>query len=191
MGKREKRQIRNTMSDVVVKEEENEKYEIEGYFVVFDSPTELWEGAYEEVKKEAFSEVEGADVRALIDHDTSKVLGRTKAGTLSLEVDNKGLRGIIKINEKDTEAMNMYYRVKRGDVNQCSFGFDIIEEETTYREDGSVMWIIKKLELYEVSICTFPAYSDTGVQARKKEYTQYKERKLEQAKKRLRERLSK
>lgn len=65
--------------------------------------------------------------------------------------------------------MNLYARVKRHDVDQCSFGFDILDEETDVREDGSVHWKIKKVKLYEVSVCTFPAYEETSVNARQKD----------------------
>ena len=54
--------------------------------------------------------------------------------------------------------------------------FEILDEETEYREDGSVHWTIKRVKLYEVSIVTFPAYKETGVQARKAEYDQMKQR---------------
>lgn len=47
--------------------------------------------------------------------------------------------------------------------------FDILDEETEVHEDGSVHWTIKKVELYEVSVCTFPAYEETSVNARKKD----------------------
>jgi uncharacterized protein len=64
--------------------------------------------------------------------------------------------------------MNLYHRVQRGDVDQCSFGFDIGEESVEFREDGSAHWTIKSIEtLYEVSVCTFPAYESTSVSARK------------------------
>ena len=65
--------------------------------------------------------------------------------------------------------MNLYERVKRGDVDQCSIGFDILDEETEFREDGSIHWTIKRTELYEVSVCTFPAYEATNVSAREKD----------------------
>lgn len=82
--------------------------------------------------------------------------------------------GKIRINPKDSDAMNLYERVKRGDVDQCSFGFDILDQETEYREDGTVHWTIKSVKLYEVSVCTFPAYEDTSVSARKKDYEDIK-----------------
>ena len=75
--------------------------------------------------------------------------------------------------------MNLYERVKRGDVDQCSFGFEIIDEEVQYREDGSVHWIIKRVKLYEVSVCTFPAYEATSVTARKRDFAEIKRRQTE------------
>lgn len=162
---------------------------IEGYFAVFNRQTELWPGAYEEVAPGAFDETLGSDIRALINHDTTLVLGRNKAGTLELKTDSYGLWGRIKINPNDTDAVNLYERVKRGDVDQCSFGFNIIEEETEWREDGTVKWRLIKVDLHEVSICTFPAYEDTGVQARKAEVEQHRQRLLEARKNQLRERI--
>jgi HK97 family phage prohead protease len=97
----------------------------------------------------------------------------------------------VKINPNDTDAMNIYERVKRGDVDQCSFGFNIIEEETDWRDDGTVKWTIKEVRLFEVSPCTFPAYEQTGIQARKAEVEQHRQRLLEAKKKQLRERIKK
>ena len=108
------------------------------------------------------------------------MLGRTRAGTLFLRTDEKGLWGEVKINSKDQDAVNLYERVVRGDVNQCSFGFEILDEERT--EDpvsGDVHWTIKKVKLHEVSIVTFPAYEDTEVTARKREFEEIQERKTE------------
>jgi HK97 family phage prohead protease len=76
--------------------------------------------------------------------------------------------------------MNAYERIKRGDITGCSFGFNIAEEETEYREDGSVHWTIKKVDpLYEISPCVFPAYEATNVSARGKQIDDMKKRKLE------------
>lgn len=147
--------------------ENGEDLIIEGYFSVFGSIYEIWKDATEEIAPGAFTEtLKEADVRALINHDTSMVLGRTKAGTLELKEDNHGLWGRILINPNDQDAMNLYERVKRGDVNQCSFGFEIIKEETECREDGSIHWTIREVKLWEVSVCTFPAYEETEVNAR-------------------------
>ena len=162
---------------------------IEGYFAVFNQETELWPGAYEEISPDAFNETLSEDIRALINHDTTLVLGRNTSGTLELREDARGLWGSIKANPNDMDAMNLYERVRRGDVTQCSFGFDILKEKTEWRDDGSVKWILEKVKLYEVSVCTFPAYEGTGVQARHDEVKQHQKRQLEQRKKEVEERI--
>lgn len=175
---RDIRQVRCTSSEFTTREDSGELY-IEGYFAVFNSVYEIFEGATETVAPGAFSKTLGEDIRALINHETRLVLGRNKAGTLELKEDSRGLWGKIRINPKDVDAMNLYERVKRGDVDQCSFGFDIISEETEFREDGSVQWTIREVKLYEVSVCTFPAYEDTSVSARKKDFEEISKRKNE------------
>lgn len=159
--------------------EDNGERRIEGYFAVFGSTYDMWPGASESIDPHAFDEALGDDVRVLIDHDTRLVLGRTSAGTAELRVDEHGLWGSVLINPDDTDAMNAYARNKRGDVNQASFGFDILDEETEYRQDGSVHWTVKKVKLYEVSLCTFPAYRETELQARKADYANLRKRHTE------------
>lgn len=166
-------QIRSAESKFNTREDGEDLY-IEGYFSVFNSNYELWQGATESIDSHAFDNALGDDIRALVDHDTHLVLARNKAGTLELKIDSHGLWGKIRINPKDSDAMNLYERVKRGDVDQCSFGFDILDQEAEYREDGTVHWTIKSVKLYEVSVCTFPAYEDTSVSARKKDYEDIK-----------------
>lgn len=163
---------------------------IEGYFAVFNSDYEIFPGAVEQVAPEAFNSTLGGDIRALCDHDTRLVLGRTAAGTLTLRVDEHGLWGSIKINEHDSDAMNLYARVQRGDVTQCSFGFDILDEEYRENPDGTCLWIIRDVFLYEVSVCTFPAYAETSVEARKNDRETQRRRALELRKKKLKERIA-
>jgi len=186
---REDSQTRSLVSDLKTRAEDNGEKVIEGYFAVFNSETELWQGAYEEIDPVAFNKTLENDIRALINHDTGLVLGRNKSNTLELKVDSHGLWGRIIINPNDTDAVNLYERVKRGDVDQCSFGFNILSEETDFREDGTVKWRLKEIDLHEVSVVTFPAYSDTGVQARKRDVEQYKKRQFELRKQKLKERL--
>jgi uncharacterized protein len=190
VNKTKERQIRSLPSELTTRAEpETEEKIIEGYFAVFNSETELWPGAFEEIDPAAFNDSVSNDVRALMNHDTNLVLGRTKPGTLQLRVDNRGLWGVIKVNEEDSDAVNLYSRVKRGDVDQCSFGFNILEEETEFRDDGTIKWRLKKIDLHEISVVTFPAYDDTSVQARKADYERDKKRMLESKKNQLRERL--
>lgn len=172
------RQLRSDASQFQVREAEGD-LSIEGYFSVFNSIYELWPGATESVAPGAFSETLGNDIRALVNHNDTLVLGRNKAGTLELREDSHGLWGKIKVNPNDSDAMNLYERVKRGDVNQCSFGFMIEDEETEFREDGSIHWTIRKVNLFEVSVCTFPAYEATEVSARKADYEAIQKRKAE------------
>lgn len=187
---REKRQTRSLQTELTTRAEgDNQDMFIEGYFAVFNQETELWPGAYEELAPGCFDETLSNDIRGLINHDTTLVLGRNKSGTLELKTDSRGLWGRIKVNPNDSDAVNLYERVKRGDVDQCSFGFNILEESVDFRDDGTVKWTIEKVDLHEVSVCTFPAYEETGVQARKAEVTQHKQRQLEQRKHKLKERL--
>ena len=185
---RKQRQVRSIATNFRAAEDGQDKY-IEGYFAVFGGLYEIWPGATESIDPGAFDGALGDDIRALIDHETRLVLGRNKAGTLELKVDTHGLWGRIKINQDDTDAMNLYHRVQRGDVDQCSFGFDILEEETDYRDDGTIHWTIKKVKLYEVSCVTFAAYTDTSIAARKHDYEAIKKRALEAWKTKAKERL--
>ena len=188
MSERLDKQLRTRCAEFTTREEGEERH-IVGYFSVFNDEYELFPGATESVDPHAFDDALTGDIRALINHDTTLVLGRTTAGTLKLEVDNHGLRGDILINPDDQDAVNAWARVQRGDVSQCSFGFDILDEETEWREDGSVHWTIKAVKLYEVSVCTFPAYQGTEVSARQAQYADVKKRRFEVWKEKTKERM--
>ena len=128
----------------------------------------MGDGFTEQIDPHAFDDQLGGDVRALIDHDTRLVLGRTCAGTLTLRVDEHGLWGSIAVNEGDQDALNLYARVQRGD------GWH---------------FTIRRLTLYEVSVVTFPAYEDTGVEARGRSVKAMRRRALEQWKKDMKGRI--
>lgn len=178
MNEREIRQVRSIKSDFQTRED-GEKRFIEGYFSVFNSIYQIADRLSESVAPGAFSNTLGDDIRALQDHDTRLVLGRNTAHTLDLRQDDHGLYGIIEVNPNDQDAMNLYARVQRGDVNQCSFGFDIVKEDTEVREDGSIHWTIREVKLYEVSVVTFPAYESTSVSARQKDADDIRKRSIE------------
>ncbi len=184
------RQLRAVATNFTTREDSENNPHIEGYFAVFNSVYEIMPGVMtESIAPFAFDGAENEDVRALTNHDTTLVLGRTTAGTLKLRQDDHGLWGDILVNPKDQDAVNTWERVKRGDVSQCSIGFDIIDEEAEYREDGSAHWTIKKVKLYEVTVCTFPAYEETNVQARSADLAAHKKRELESWKKKMKEEL--
>lgn len=171
------RQIRAATSEFVTRED-NEDLRIEGYFAVFNSNYEIWDDYSESIAPGAFTDTLAGDIRALIDHDTRLVLGRTTNRTLELRQDERGLWGSILINPNDQEAMNLYARVKRGDVSQCSIGFNI-EAETYEENKGKVHWTITRVKLFEVSCCTFPAYEETNITARKHDAEEILKRKAE------------
>ena len=98
------------------------------------------------------------------------MLGSTGNGTATLREDEHGLFGSVEINENDQEAVNAFARIARGDVTGCSFGFDIARQEEWWDENGIYRTKITEVDpLYEVSPCTFPAYSGTSIFARNKE----------------------
>lgn len=170
--------------------EEDGKLYILGYFAVFDSDYNLWPGATESIAPGAFDDSISGDVRALYNHNDDIILGRSSAGTLKLSQDQRGLWGEVEINQKDTDAMNAYERIARGDITGCSFGFDIEKEEFRENPDGSVHWTIKKVNpLYEVSPCVFPAYEATNISARKNQFDQIQKRRSDEWKEKMKGRL--
>ncbi|MBQ2649806.1 MAG: HK97 family phage prohead protease [Achromobacter sp.] len=187
---REERQMRIASSKFETRETGEDLY-IEGYFSVFNSVYQMWDGATESVDPHAFDNTINDDIRCLINHDSGLVLGRTKAGTLELKIDNYGLWGRVKINPNDQDAVNLYERVKRGDVDQCSFGFEILQEETEWKEDDSIHWTLTEVRLFEVSVVTFPAYEDTSVKARQKDFEELRQKKQEAQRMQWREELTK
>lgn len=188
---REQRQLRTAATEFKTRTEKREDGEdlfIEGYFAVFNSDYDLGMGMSESIAPGAFTNTLADDIRALVNHDTTLVLGRTTAHTLEVRQDEHGLWGRVQINPNDQDAMNLYARVQRGDVSQCSIGFDILDEETEYRGE-EVHWTIRDIKLYEVSACTFPAYLETAIDARARDLEEIKKRSLESWKLETRKRL--
>lgn len=176
------------MENVTTRSDENGDIFLEGMFAVYGAVYNVFEGATESIAKGAFADAISGDVRALYNHNSDIVLGRTSAGTLELRDTDAGLWGKIKINQNDTEAMNAYGRIQRGDVTGCSFGFDIPAdgEEVVVRDDGTVHWTITKVNpLYEVSPCVFPAYEATHIVARGHDLETIKKRQLSLRKEKL------
>ena len=136
---------------------------IDGYASVFDSWSEELGGNQpfrERVVKGAFDEtIQNDDIRALFNHDPNYVLGRNKAGTLTLEEDDKGLH--VRITPPDTQwAKDLLVSIKRGDITQMSFGFTVILDRWNYEDNTDVRELLK-VKLYDVSPVTFPAYTQT------------------------------
>lgn len=158
---------------------EGDELHISGYFAVFGPEYELWPGCSEQVDRHAFDSSAGRDVRALTNHDSTLVLGRSAAGTFVWKTDDHGLWGDITLNAKDQDALNLYARVERKDVTQCSFGFEIVRREIVDKPDGSTLIRLLEVRLWEVSVCTFPAYEATEVEARRRDVAQHRAEKSE------------
>lgn len=157
------------LTNIETRDAENEAPVIEGYFSVFNSDYVWGEGMSESIAPGAFTSSLANDIRALINHDSSLVLGRTSAHTFEVREDSHGLWGRVTVNPNDRSAMDLYERVKRGDVSGCSIGFNIRKQDTVVSENGDVHWTIQDVDLIECSVCTFPAYEETNVSARSKE----------------------
>ncbi|EHJ08432.1 HK97 family phage prohead protease [Staphylococcus simiae] len=159
---------------------------IEGYAILFNTLSDDLGGFREIVSPNALDNVDISDVKCLINHSFDHIIGRTQAGTLELEVDDKGL--YFKCYLPNTSyARDIYENIKAGNVNQCSFFYTLPVNDTTARtwsrQDGEYVQTINKIdELIEVSVVTVPAYKDTSVEVgqRTKSFEKFKE--LEQIK---------
>jgi HK97 family phage prohead protease len=138
-----------------------------GYASVFNAWSEDLGGFRERVQPGAFSNaVKASDIRALINHDPSLILGRTKNGTLSVREDDTGLW--MEVALPDTQyARDLAESVKRGDIDQMSFGFSVLSDDWVWADDGTIRRTIIEIDrLYDVSPVTYPAYPQTSVSAR-------------------------
>lgn len=144
---------------------------ISGYAARFYDGTpgtefELWANAVERLLPGAFDRTinEGDDTRALFNHNPDHLLGRRSAGTLTLSVDERGLR--YEIKPPDTQiGRDVAEMVGRGDVTGSSFGF-VVTDETWRKENGVRIREIRGVRLYDVSPVTFPAYGSTSATVR-------------------------
>lgn len=151
--------------EVRAKENSSELPKIGGYGAVFNTLSEeLW-GFREQVAPGAFAEsIEKDDIRALIDHIPAFIIGRNVAGTLTLSEDDQGL--LYEVSPPDnTNGRNIVESVRRGDVSQSSIGFYTLDESWE-KKDGIIIRTLSKIQLFDVSPVTYPAYPTTSVDMR-------------------------
>lgn len=139
---------------------------IEGYALKFDTWSENLGGFKETISKQALENTDLSDVRCLVDHLPSQIIGRTTAGTLGLTIDDTGLKYRCKL-PNTTFARDLYENMRVGNINQCSFGFMLDSDGDEMRFDekeGIYKRTLKAIrELTDVSVVTYPAYKDTNV----------------------------
>jgi hypothetical protein len=136
---------------------------ITGYAAVFNTWTNIGGWFRESIRPGAFAKtIKEADVRALLNHNENYVLGRNKSGTLKLREDAKGL--VVEIDPVDSSwANDLMKSMRRGDVNQMSFGFTVNKEEIDPAKDERTL---VDVTLFDVSVVTYPAYPTTSAQVR-------------------------
>ncbi|RHW37318.1 HK97 family phage prohead protease [Neobacillus notoginsengisoli] len=162
--KRKKETRTVDITNIQTRSEENEPVKISGYAAVFNSRTSIGNWFDEIIAPGAFDRsisAKNADIRALVNHDWDKVIGRTKAKTLTLREDEKGLNFEIEL-PNTSYARDLAESMERGDIDQCSFGFFVDEgkERWDYSQEPALR-TLEEVELYEVSIVSLPAYEDT------------------------------
>lgn len=153
---------RRFVVELVELREEGEQKFIEGYAYKVGSIADLG-GFTEEIAQNAASEVLNDDVRGLFNHEANLVLGRTKAGTMTLTEDSVGLRYSIKYNPNDPDHVKVAEKIKRGDVSQSSFAFRVKDDKWETRNGKEHRTVVKFKRLIDVSPVTYPAYPDATV----------------------------
>ena len=148
--------------DMRMEQREDGKRTMVGHAAVFNTETDLGRGIRERVAPGAFADsILEDDVRALFNHDANYVLGRNKAGTLTMREDEKGLA--VEIDPPDTQfARDLTVSMERGDISQMSFAFEVIRQswEETEKYD---LRTLEKVKLWDVSPVTYPAYPQTDI----------------------------
>jgi HK97 family phage prohead protease len=139
---------------------------IVGHAAVFNTLSDMLWGFREIIAPGAFKDaIAKSDVRALLNHEPSFVLGRKKNGTLKLWEDERGLA--IDIDPPETQwADDLLISIGRGDIDQMSFGFTVAEDSWDTVNGETRRTIIRVDELYDVSPVTFPAYPQTDAALR-------------------------
>lgn len=152
--------------------EESDGMHFTGYAALFDSPSEPLPFT-ERIAKGAFKRSLRSrnDIKFLWNHDSGEILGSTRARTMTLSEDDRGLKveGMLPNTSRGRDVAEL---LRRGDVDAMSFGFSVPQGGDTWSNDGSER-TLKSVRLHEVSVVAWPAYTATAgtVSVRKFEET--------------------
>ena len=171
------KQKRNFSSEIELKRAEEIENQgiVEGYFIKYNTPAEYGrDGYFEQIDSNALTETlaRNKDIKCFYNHNYDLILGRQSNNTLTLTNDEIGLFGSCKLNLNDSQARDIFERVKRGDITGCSFGAYIEDEDFNSNNNT---FTVKKVDLIEVSVCPMPFYDSTTMEARDKVITEKKE----------------
>lgn len=138
---------------------DSDKRTLTGYAVVWNSDTTIGDYFVERIAPGAFTKAIRGDVLALVNHDSGRVIGRTKSKTLRLVEDERGLKVEIDV-PNTTDGNDLWELVDRGDISGMSFGFRATKQE--WDDTGAIpQRTVLEAELYEVTATPIPAYEDT------------------------------
>jgi HK97 family phage prohead protease len=143
--------------------EESDGMHLEGYAALFDSRSENLGGFTEIIKPGAFRASLKArnDIKLLWNHETGAVLGSTRAGTLTLVEDERGLK-VSATLPNTSHGRDASELIKRGDVTGFSFGFSMPARGGDEWNSEGTERVLKSVRLIEVSLTPFPAYTATN-----------------------------
>lgn len=153
---------------------------IEGHGAVFNRLSRNLGGFVEQVAPDAFKKTlaDNPDVRALINHDPSAILGRTRSGTLRLAADSTGLAYEIDSPDRQ-DARDLLVSLERGDITQSSFGFYVVRGGDVWSEteDGFPLRTLTAVSIHDgdVSPVTYPAYPDADSGLRERAWRSFAE----------------
>ena len=166
MNKREVRTL-SVAQSLQTRAANNGTLKVAGTAIVFNKPADSGMGWFEVVDPGAVDRTlrERPDIRLLRDHDTSKLLARTKADTLQLTKDEQGLHFTATMQPTDL-ANDTWQNLRAGNLDGCSFGFICNDEAWDTMPDGTPLRRLLDVTLIELSICGFPFYTATTAEAR-------------------------
>lgn len=162
---RERWRARMDSQSVEMRDDDESGATFHGHAALFNKRTWIgpkrW-GFWEQVGPKAFDKTVGeADVRFLVNHDPNLLIARNKAGTLRLDTDTQGLATEADMDRRQTYTNDVAIALERGDISQMSFAFEVVRDTWEILDDDTELRTLEEVRLWDVSVVTYPAYTDT------------------------------